>query len=205
MAMYSASGAARTNAARMNNRPHKPGDFKRDASGRAPFDRAMFTEMLDSIDDAYVAFDATGAVVSRNAAFAEIPGDHRELEHEGRRLALSHARSASKEGKRDFATRCGGYRLRITHAGPHTDAARLVLVAYEPIHTSAARSPLALHHRLTPREVQVAQLVAEGRTNHDVAKVLGVSQHTVRHHVARVLAKLGVARRGELAARFWRS
>jgi len=47
-------------------------------------------------------------------------------------------------------------------------------------------------HRLTPRERQVLQLVAEGRTNRAVAETLGISTKTVEKHRASLMSKLGV-------------
>lgn len=54
---------------------------------------------------------------------------------------------------------------------------------------------------LTGREAQVAALVAAGRTNKQVARELGISERTVEKHVSNLLAKLGLASRGQLAAR----
>ncbi|MFG2822496.1 AAA family ATPase [Kitasatospora sp. NPDC048365] len=48
---------------------------------------------------------------------------------------------------------------------------------------------------LSPRERQVAELVAQGASNQDVAQALFLSPRTVEHHVANVLRKLGVGRR----------
>jgi len=45
---------------------------------------------------------------------------------------------------------------------------------------------------LSPRELDVAVLLAEGRSNRDVARALGISEPTVKKHVGRVLAKLNV-------------
>ena len=45
---------------------------------------------------------------------------------------------------------------------------------------------------LSPRELEVAVLLAEGRSNRDVARSLGISEPTVKKHVGRVLAKLNV-------------
>lgn len=47
---------------------------------------------------------------------------------------------------------------------------------------------------LSPRERQVAELVAAGATNHDIAEALFLSQRTVEQHVARMLRKLGTTR-----------
>lgn len=54
---------------------------------------------------------------------------------------------------------------------------------------------------LTPQEQAVAQLVATGLTNREVAAELVVSAKTVEHHLSRVYAKLGVRGRTELAHR----
>ena len=48
---------------------------------------------------------------------------------------------------------------------------------------------------LTPREIQVARLIAEGLSNSEIAERLGVKFFTARNHVERTLAKLGVPSR----------
>ena len=54
---------------------------------------------------------------------------------------------------------------------------------------------------LTPRQLEVLRLLVEGLANAEIAKRLVVSQRTVEHHVAAVLAKLGAASRLEAARR----
>jgi len=53
---------------------------------------------------------------------------------------------------------------------------------------------------LTVREFEVARLVADGFTNAGIAAELTLSPKTVSAHVEHILAKLGVARRTEIAA-----
>lgn len=53
---------------------------------------------------------------------------------------------------------------------------------------------------LTARELEVLELVAQGRTNGQIATRLYISPKTVSVHVSNLLAKLGAARRGEAAA-----
>lgn len=51
---------------------------------------------------------------------------------------------------------------------------------------------------LTPAESRVADLVAQGMTNAEVAEQLSLGAETVKSHVARVLAKLGMSSRWDL-------
>jgi DNA-binding CsgD family transcriptional regulator len=52
---------------------------------------------------------------------------------------------------------------------------------------------------LTPAELRVASLVAEGRTNREVAAALFLTEKTVASHLSHIYAKLGVRSRTELA------
>ena len=55
---------------------------------------------------------------------------------------------------------------------------------------------------LTDRQLEVLALLAEGLTNAEIADRLVVSVRTVDHHVAAILAKLGVGSRREAARAF---
>ena len=52
---------------------------------------------------------------------------------------------------------------------------------------------------LSEREKEVLALVAQGRTNREIAAELVISENTARNHVSRILSKLGLARRSEAA------
>ena len=65
--------------------------------------------------------------------------------------------------------------------------------------TAEASSPAA-SLGLTQREAEVLALVAEGRTNRQIGQELFITEKTASVHVSRILAKLGVAGRGEAAA-----
>ena len=53
---------------------------------------------------------------------------------------------------------------------------------------------------LSPREYEVLAIVAEGRTNREIAERLFISERTVGVHVRNILGKLGVAGRVEAAS-----
>jgi two-component system, NarL family, response regulator YdfI len=54
-----------------------------------------------------------------------------------------------------------------------------------------------LPEALTLREIEVLRLLAEGLGNKEIASRLGISEHTVKFHVASVMGKLGAASRTE--------
>jgi DNA-binding NarL/FixJ family response regulator len=64
----------------------------------------------------------------------------------------------------------------------------------------AANAPAAVSsetHTLTARELEVLRMMAEGAANKTIAWKLGISDHTVKFHVASILAKLNAASRTE--------
>ena len=89
--------------------------------------------------------------------------------------------------------------IRAAHAGEAiidpTVAARLV-DALSNAERHPAADPL---DQLTKRERDVLELIAGGRSNKRIALELGISEKTVKAHVGRVLAKLGVSDRTQAA------
>ncbi|MDP8900819.1 MAG: LuxR C-terminal-related transcriptional regulator [Actinomycetota bacterium] len=53
---------------------------------------------------------------------------------------------------------------------------------------------------MTPRESEIAELVATGLTNAQIAGRLFLSERTVENHISRAMLKVGVASRTGLAA-----
>lgn len=58
---------------------------------------------------------------------------------------------------------------------------------------------------LSPRQMEVARLVADGATNRAIAERLHISEHTVEHHLSTIFARLGLHSRSALAAHVGRS
>jgi NarL family two-component system response regulator LiaR len=57
---------------------------------------------------------------------------------------------------------------------------------------------------LSEREIEVLRLIAEGRSNTEIAERLVISEHTVKRHVSNILSKLHLADRTQAAVYAWR-
>ena len=75
--------------------------------------------------------------------------------------------------------------VREVHAGGHPMAQDV----------RARLDERAAHPTLTPREIQVLQLVSQGKRNKEIAAILGLSEDTVPVHVKNIFAKLRVNER----------
>ncbi|MFD1146536.1 AAA family ATPase [Saccharothrix hoggarensis] len=83
--------------------------------------------------------------------------------------------------------------------GAAKDAAR----CRHALHTLGSAKPARRGRRgygrdLSPRELQIARMVADGQTNREIAEKLVLSPRTVEQHVARLFRKLGINSRAEL-------
>jgi len=104
---------------------------------------------------------------------------------EGRAVVAPLLRLAVKEGvSRPFAT----------------NVLQLLGESAQEEQIAAVRIP-GTSESLTSREVEVLRLVAEGLSNHEIASALYLSIHTVKRHVANVLAKLDASSRTQATAR----
>lgn len=135
-------------------------------------------------------------------AVTELPGDghdaapfFRALVEHGYGRLLAATGSGSRRAAATWL-RSAHDRLSALRAAPFlercaTDSAAIGLAA-----PSAARAGLLA---LTERELSVAHLIAEGRTNQQAASELYVTQKTVEYHLSNIYGKLGIASRRQLA------
>ncbi|MDX3587413.1 response regulator transcription factor [Streptomyces europaeiscabiei] len=79
---------------------------------------------------------------------------------------------------------------------PATTARLMRSLRAEPVDAPAVPSELA---SLSPRERDILALIGEGLTNREIGKKLYLSEKTVKNHISRLLAKLGVQRRVQAA------
>jgi DNA-binding CsgD family transcriptional regulator len=150
--------------------------------------------------DAYDRWDAIG--VPYAAAYARYRCSEAILAAHGERSAARDllgraAASASRLGARPLhrAIAALAKRSRIDLA-----AATSSFEPGRPSTTPSAGRPFGL----TPRELDVLALVAEGRTNRQIATDLFISEKTVGIHMTNILGKLGVSHRADAAALYER-
>jgi DNA-binding NarL/FixJ family response regulator len=79
--------------------------------------------------------------------------------------------------------------------GPDTTYAGRVFEARQSLRDAGFDEPL------TPREIQVLELLAEGLPNKAIAERLGISDQTAKFHVASISGKLGAANRTDAVRR----
>ncbi|MFJ2225879.1 ATP-binding protein [Streptomyces halstedii] len=90
---------------------------------------------------------------------------------------------------------------QFTALGATRDAARCRRVLRgEGVVTPSRRGRRGYGDQLSPREKEVARLVAIGHTNREIADVLFLSPRTIEQHVAKVLRKLNVASRADVVS-----
>jgi DNA-binding NarL/FixJ family response regulator len=106
----------------------------------------------------------------------------------------------------------GGFLLKTDPPGRLVEAVRVVAAGDALLGPTATRrlieqyvagppptsSPPAELTQLTDREREVLEHIARGRSNHEIARALYVVDGTVKTHVARILAKLGLRNRAQL-------
>jgi len=80
----------------------------------------------------------------------------------------------------------------------------LVMVLEEfATNKKAAERVHQLKSVLSPRELEIAQLIVRGKGNKEIASALRVSRHTVKNHVAKIFKKLGVSNRSAAVFRLY--
>ncbi|NVN85514.1 MAG: helix-turn-helix transcriptional regulator [Rhodopseudomonas sp.] len=123
--------------------------------------------------------------------------------------------NASPEALRLIGDRCRGWKADYLPAELNSPAARpgrhtlaewqIVVDRTELAHRQGqplfgiALRPAVLSDRLTPRERQIAEEIANGHTHKEIARLLGLSPATVRNHTQTILMKLGVHSKATLS------
>ncbi|MDD2811283.1 LuxR C-terminal-related transcriptional regulator, partial [Rhodoferax sp.] len=74
------------------------------------------------------------------------------------------------------------------------------LIIMQEVSDQSVIETIALSFKLTPKEAEVLYWVVKGKTNRDIGDILGSSPMTVKKHLERIFAKLGVENRTAAAS-----
>lgn len=109
--------------------------------------------------------------------------------------------AASTTGRADFrpATDCASQAAVADGRAGRAWAADVSASTHPALPAGVRRNPKAPADPLTPREREVLGLLAKGVHIADIARVLGISRHTVGDHVKNLYRKLNIASRAEAA------
>jgi DNA-binding NarL/FixJ family response regulator len=88
----------------------------------------------------------------------------------------------------------------MSGGGPSEPVSAEAGLPARPLSASNGSSGLGAPSALTPREWEIAAMIACGLTNRAIADELVISQATVARHVANILTKLGFGSRAQVAA-----
>lgn len=91
--------------------------------------------------------------------------------------------------------------IRAAAAGESLISPRVAAMLLRKIRARGTPKPEVLLSPLSARELEVLQLVSEGKTNTEIAEALFIAQSTVRNHIASILMKLQVDTRVQAAVR----
>jgi DNA-binding CsgD family transcriptional regulator len=155
-------------------------------------------EPVSSLEARWVRRLVDASSDGAGAGFAEIVA---EAEARGLRLAaawmrIDRARATKDPGASMEAWRDAGAYAEALGAGTIAELADQALRGHG---VRTWRRSAAVAGELTPRERAIAERVAQGRTNPEIAAELFLSRKTVERHVSNILAKLGARNRAELA------
>ena len=147
------------------------------AAGAHAEGRCHLEDAVDLFQRAKVPFEAAQARLELAHVLVELGREN---------LALREARSAE---------------AALAEVGAGLEARRATALLRQLGAPPNRRGKGELSFGLSPRELEVLGLVAEGLSNQRIAEALVLSEHTVRRHVANILKKMGAPSRAAAAAR----
>jgi DNA-binding CsgD family transcriptional regulator/PAS domain-containing protein len=182
--------------------------------------RTSLGTALDQLSEGVLVCECSGTVIHLNRALSRmLESDpegarlRRELDQVARTLTAmtdendpSGPQTIGVPLVREVTTCNGRYRVRgsLLHPG-FIGSGGALLVALERL-TPELPSAEQLKERwgFSKKEIEVALLLVQGRTNEEIAKALFISPHTARHHTEHIMLKLEVKSRAEVGHRILR-
>jgi len=178
--------------------------------------RDALIRTIDVMSDCALLCDARGRIVHANPAFlrtVERDPLPEKLLRACRRTAREFARllrrdraqavpAAAETASRSVRTPVATYRLWGTLLRADSGDQGLALIVVEPCDRARpSEAMLREHFGLSPRQAEIALLLAERKTNTEIAEELQISPHTARRHTEQVLLRLDVRSRTDVRAR----
>jgi DNA-binding CsgD family transcriptional regulator len=161
---------------------------------KSPDYRELLKAIIDESRDAVRLFDSSGSVIHQNSVARELLSENVALTV--REVCLS----AIKLGlKRE--TQVNGFMMSAIPLPSGVGDEPIGMVTVWPRSHSLDVAALRERFGFSVREAEVAILLAERRTDSEIAKQLGISWHTVRSHIERIFDLLGCHSRREAAER----
>lgn len=167
---------------------------------------------IESVPTALVICDRFGRIAAENSGLRNLVKDEPEfvlllgairlIAAGGPPLARCPTLGSknAKRGPRRIETTWWQYSLQVSRLRPSLEClpgASVVAVSREHC-TAPGYSPVSNLVNLTYQELRVAAMLSDGLSNPEIIAILGVSAHTARRHIERVLHKLDVHLRGKV-------
>lgn len=160
---------------------------------------------LDRLDLAMLLCDADGNVLHQTPHLSNLLAEdpqgaqiHAAMCHLARALTRLEASKdvSDHQAHQIISSPKGVYRICVSYLAHPLGMERAVMVRLEPVQTPRPTiSKLTNTFGLTEQQARVALLLAQRKTNQEIARRLHISIHTARHHVEAVLFKLGLTSR----------
>ena len=136
-----------------------------------------------------------------DAAYQQVPAAPIHSGFEAARTRLVYGERLRRAGRRMEARECLRGALGVFHAIGAEPWERRAQAELRASGARMRRPDASAHDELTPQELQVALVVADGVTNREAAARLFLSPKTIEVHLSRAYRKLGVRTRTELSRR----
>ena len=180
--------------------------------------RSALAATLDAMSEATMLVGSNGRELHRNPALRRaLSGEPEQERVAGEMLAAARSLALPAQrivrdrhdrigtaAERVVTTPLRRYMVRATHLPSELlgdDRGVLVSLEFPKVDSLDNPSDISRRHGLTRREAEVAVALAQRFSNAEIAQALGISPNTALRHTERVLAKLGVHTRLDVAAR----
>jgi DNA-binding CsgD family transcriptional regulator len=183
---------------------------------------STFAATLEQLTTGIILVDANLCIIHANKAAAAMFEADDAILRVGSKIALPHATATADlaaavaiaaRGELEFGQRGIGIPIRNKEGalvlinvlplgrgeiGIHLSAVAALFIAPAVASPQMPGDALALVFNLTPAETRVLELIAEGRTQAEIAHTLSVAPSTVKTHLLHVFAKTGTSRQSEI-------